>query len=213
MTKFDQDGVIYVGLRFHEDWTINKTCRLARKTAMSPAGHNKCSDHVYYSLIWKTAPSPCGHIFQRTGTIFKLNQAIIKKNVIVNLTSRVLTRFYYSRIRKPDPPDPPPGGHVFQHINRTNVLTIVHEDWTKIRLLECNKISARPPCGHVFQLTCTIFELSRDIIETNVLTEIHEDWTINVTSRVLTSFFFNLTYFEHDHDIITSNLWTKFHED
>ncbi|KAH3802882.1 hypothetical protein DPMN_156578 [Dreissena polymorpha] len=60
-----------------------------------------------------------------------------------------------------------------------------------------------PPCGNVFQKTGTIFELIQDIIKTNVQNKFHEDWTINVTFRMLTSFYYN----------IWTNLLTKFHED
>ena len=55
----------------------------------------------------------------------------------VNVASRVLTRFYYSRIRINAPPL---GSHVFeaniiifeliQDIIETNLLTKFHEDWT-----------------------------------------------------------------------------------
>ena len=54
--------------------------------------------------------------------------------------------------------------------------------------------NARPNCSHVFQATGTILELVQDIIRTNVQTKFHEDWTINVTLRVLTSF-----YYSHSH--------------
>ncbi|KAH3787696.1 hypothetical protein DPMN_165823 [Dreissena polymorpha] len=104
--------------KFHEDWTINVTCRV---------------------LTIKTAPSPGGHIFQQTGTIFQLCLAIIRTNVLTtktaptpcghtnvitkktappnggpwtkNKTSRVLTMFYYSHITKTAPLH---GGYVFQ---------------------------------------------------------------------------------------------------
>ncbi|KAH3789185.1 hypothetical protein DPMN_167358 [Dreissena polymorpha] len=47
--------------------------------------------------------------FQETGTIFELIQESIRTNVLT-----MLTRFYYSHIRK----KPAPGGHVFQPIQR-----------------------------------------------------------------------------------------------
>jgi hypothetical protein len=118
-----------------------------------------------------------------------------------NGTSTVLTRFYYSHIRKTATP---PGSHVFQptgtifelvqDIIGTHVLTKFHEDWTKnvtSRVLTRFYYShirktATPPGGHVFQPTGTIFELVQDIIGTHVLSKFHEDWTINVASRVLT---------------------------
>ncbi|KAH3736743.1 hypothetical protein DPMN_043316 [Dreissena polymorpha] len=104
----------------------------------------------------------------------------------VNVASRVLTRFYYSHIRKNAPPL---GSHVFQaniiifeliqDIIETNLLTKCHEDWT---------INEKCPIpgGHVFKATTTIFALIQDIIGTNLLTKLHDDRKIIVTSRVLT---------------------------
>jgi len=121
-----------------------------------------------------------------------------------NVTSRVLTRFYYSHIRKTAPP---PGSHVFQQtrtifklirdIVRTNVLTKFHEDWTinvtsrvLTRFYYSHIRKTAPPLGgHVFHPTETIFELVQDFIGTHVPTKFHEDWTKNVTSRVLTRFY------------------------
>ena len=108
----------------------------------------------YYSHIRKNAPAPASHVFQPTGIIFKLVQDIIGMNLLtkfhedqtVNVASRVLTRFYYSYIRK----------------------------------------NAPPLGSHVFQANIIIFELIQDIIETNLLTKFHEDRIINVASRVLT---------------------------
>ncbi|KAH3888858.1 hypothetical protein DPMN_012900 [Dreissena polymorpha] len=71
-------------------------------------------------LTRKNSPPPCGgHIFQPTGIIFELVQDIIGINLLTefhedpttNVASRVLTRFYYSHIRKNAPPL---GSHVFQ---------------------------------------------------------------------------------------------------
>ncbi|KAH3716596.1 hypothetical protein DPMN_059320 [Dreissena polymorpha] len=50
---------------------------------------------------WKHFVTSGGHVFQRTITIFKLTQAIVRTNVLIkfhkdwkiNVTSRVLTRF------------------------------------------------------------------------------------------------------------------------
>ncbi|KAH3698256.1 hypothetical protein DPMN_085775 [Dreissena polymorpha] len=86
-----------------------------------------------------------GHVFQPTGIIFQLVQDIIEINLLtkfhedqtINVASRVLTRFYYSHIRKNAPPL---GSHVFQanvtifeliqDIIETNLLTKFHADWT-----------------------------------------------------------------------------------
>ncbi|KAH3821407.1 hypothetical protein DPMN_123171 [Dreissena polymorpha] len=108
----------------------------------------------------------------------------------INVASRVLTRFYYSHIRKNAPPL---GSH-------TNLPTKFHEDWT-MNVASREKFPA--PGGHVFKATKTIFKLIQDIIGTNLLTkknapppwwpyiigmnlltEFYEDRTINVASRV-----------------------------
>ncbi|KAH3872185.1 hypothetical protein DPMN_035400 [Dreissena polymorpha] len=159
-----------------------------------------------------------------------------------NVTSRVFTCFHYIHIKKNAPPT---GGHVFspiwtifelvRDINKTNVLTSVHDDWAKI--VTSRVKTAPPPGSHVFQLTGTIFELNSHIKETNFLTKFHENWAKIVTSRVFTCFhyihieknapptgrpcFFTdldhfrtlFTSFELDRDIIGTNLLTKFHED
>ncbi|KAH3867629.1 hypothetical protein DPMN_030761 [Dreissena polymorpha] len=91
----------------------------------------------------KKCPAPCGHVFQPTGTIFKLVRYIIVLNLLnkfhevwtIIVASRVLTRFYYSHKRKNAPPL---FSHVFQaniiifeliqDIIETNLLTKGHED-------------------------------------------------------------------------------------
>ncbi|KAH3739541.1 hypothetical protein DPMN_046195 [Dreissena polymorpha] len=105
--------------KFHEDRKINVASRM------------------------KNALPPGGHVFQPTGIIFELVQDIIGMNLLtkfhadqtINVASRVLTRFYYSHIRKNAPPL---GSHVFranvtifkliQDIIKTNLLTKLHED-------------------------------------------------------------------------------------
>ncbi|KAH3703545.1 hypothetical protein DPMN_078582 [Dreissena polymorpha] len=106
----------------------------------------------------------------------------------VNVASRVLTRIYYSHIRKNAPFL---GSHVFkakvtifeliQDISGTNLLSKFHED-RKINVASREKCPA--PGGHVFQQTGIIFELVQDIIGMNLLTKFYEDQTINVASRV-----------------------------
>ncbi|KAH3822194.1 hypothetical protein DPMN_123967 [Dreissena polymorpha] len=92
---------------------------------------------------------------------------------------------------------------------KTNVLTKFHEDWTKnvtsrvdnyvltkfyddwakrVTSRVYTRNPARPPEGHGFQQTGTIFELNQHIIKTNILTKLHEEWASNVTSTVFTSF-------------------------
>ncbi|KAH3726615.1 hypothetical protein DPMN_052482 [Dreissena polymorpha] len=134
------------------------------------------------------------------------------KDRTVKVDSRVLTRFYYSHIRKNAPPL---GSHVFQaniiifkliqDIIETNLLTKFHEDWT-INVASREKCPA--PGGHVFEATKTIFELIQDIIGTNLLTKFHDDRKINVTSRVLIKK--NAPRWSY---IIEMNLLTEFHED
>ncbi|KAH3877357.1 hypothetical protein DPMN_001220 [Dreissena polymorpha] len=135
----------------------------------------------------------------------------------LNVASRVLTRFYYSRIRKNARPPPPLGSHFFQaniiifkliqEIIKTNLLTKFHKDWT-INVASREKCPA--PGGHVFKATKTIFKLIQDFLGTNLLTKFHDDQKINVTSRVLTRkivpphIIFNLFQ-----DIIGMNLLTK----
>ncbi|KAH3801203.1 hypothetical protein DPMN_154850 [Dreissena polymorpha] len=121
----------------------------------------------------KTAPSP----WQPFLTKFHENWA-------KNVTSRVLTCFYYRHIEKNAPPT---GGHVFsliwtifelvREINKTNVLANFHDDWAKIVTSRVfTRKTALPTGGHVFQRTGTTFELNQHIIKTNILTKLHEDW-------------------------------------
>ncbi|KAH3826891.1 hypothetical protein DPMN_128818 [Dreissena polymorpha] len=133
----------------------------------------------------------------------------------VNVASRVLTRFYYSHIRKNAPPL---GSHFFQaniiiyeliqkYIIETNLQTKLHEDWT-INVASREKCPA--PGGHVFKATKTIFKLIQDIIGTNLLTKFHDDRKINVTSRVLTRKIARPLWWPY---IIGMNLLTECHED
>ncbi|KAH3898080.1 hypothetical protein DPMN_022279 [Dreissena polymorpha] len=84
--KFIQD-IIETNLltKLHEDWTINVASR------------EKC-------------PAPGGHVFKANKTIFELIQDIIVTNLLTKfhddrkINYTVLTRFYYSHIRKNAPP-------------------------------------------------------------------------------------------------------------
>ncbi|KAH3879291.1 hypothetical protein DPMN_003194 [Dreissena polymorpha] len=130
----------------------------------------------------KTAPPTGGHVFQRTGTSFELNQLIIMANI--------LTKFHENWAKNKNAP--PTGSDVFspiwtifelvRDINKTNVLTNCHDNWAKIVTSEK---TVTPTGGHANILTN--FELDRDIIGTNLLTKFHEDRTINVASRVFTN--------------------------
>ncbi|KAH3866888.1 hypothetical protein DPMN_030011 [Dreissena polymorpha] len=92
---------------------------------------------------------------------------IFNENWTINVASRVLTRFYYSHIRKNAPP---PVGHVFQP---TGIIFELVQDNIGMNLL--TKKNAPPLGSHVFQANVTIFKLIQDIIRTNLLTKFHED--------------------------------------
>ncbi|KAH3807143.1 hypothetical protein DPMN_135476 [Dreissena polymorpha] len=131
----------------------------------------------------------------------------------INVASRVLTRFYYSHIRKNAPPL---GSHVFhakvtifkliQDIIETNLLTKFHEDSTinvASRVFTRNKQipllrygSGHKSAGQTDSWTDgqrqnnipppLAGDKNAPPLLTNLLTKLHEDWTINVASRVLT---------------------------
>ncbi|KAH3769969.1 hypothetical protein DPMN_171248 [Dreissena polymorpha] len=157
------------------------------KTAPPTSGH-------VFSPIWtfqkRKLPRPPGsHVFQRTGTISKLNSHWTK-----NVTSRVFT----------SKTAPPTGGHVFspiltiiqlvRDINKTNAKLVT----SRVQIRK----TAQPTGGHVFQWTGTTFKLNQHIIKTNILTnfklerdiigtklltKFHGDPTRNVASRVFTN--------------------------
>ncbi|KAH3736146.1 hypothetical protein DPMN_042708 [Dreissena polymorpha] len=158
-------------------------------------------DHWAKSVTSReNAPHPGSHVFQRTGSIFKLNSLFTRKTA------------------------PPTGDHVFQrtgttlklnkHINKTTILTnfkldrgIIrknllikfHEDRRRNMASRPNKENCPPTGGHIFQRTGTTFELNQHIIKTTMLTK-------NVTSTVFTSV-------ELDRGTIWTKLLTKFHKD
>ncbi|KAH3839985.1 hypothetical protein DPMN_113426 [Dreissena polymorpha] len=202
LTNLEIDlGIIGTNLltKFHEDRTRNVASRVfTRKTAPPPHG---------------------GHVFQRTGTTFELNQDIIKTNILTNFkldrdiigtklltkfhedrtrnaASREFTRFLNSQMKKTAPPT---GGHVFQrtgtYIIKTNNLTNfelkIYFIGTKL-LTKFHEDRTRNVASRpcFFQQTGTTFELNQDIIKTNILTN-----------------------FKLDRDIIGTKLLTKFHED
>ncbi|KAH3889970.1 hypothetical protein DPMN_014037 [Dreissena polymorpha] len=123
-----------------------------------------------------------GHFFPLIITILILIRHINKTNVLTkfhddwpkNVTSSIKTFFDSTVVYR-----------------KKNVLTNkCHEDWEKMRLLDCSHKTAPPPGGHVLSLITTIFKLNQDIQKTNILTKFYDDWTKNVTSRVFTSFFY-----------------------
>ncbi|KAH3791374.1 hypothetical protein DPMN_144858 [Dreissena polymorpha] len=157
--------------------------------------------HKFLQTSAKNCPPPSSHVIQLTGTISKFHE-----NWAKNVTSTVFTCFHYIHIEKNAPPT---GGHVFsliptifklvRDINKTNVLTNLHDDWAKIvtsrvftRFLY-SQIGKTATIyiytgGHVFSPISTIFKLVRDImftrktapptgdtIKTNILTNFELD--------------------------------------
>ncbi|KAH3881136.1 hypothetical protein DPMN_005059 [Dreissena polymorpha] len=84
---------------------------------------------------------------------------------LAKLSTRELTRFYYSQIKKNAQV---PRGHIS---SENNILTKFHKDCT---INVTSRVLTRKNTLH------------QDIIETNVLNKFHEDLTINVASRVFT---------------------------
>ncbi|KAH3852967.1 hypothetical protein DPMN_095488 [Dreissena polymorpha] len=146
----------------------------------------------------------------------------------VNVASRVLTRFYYSHIRKNAPPL---GSH-------TNLLTNCHEDRTinvafRVHVFQAN-VNVPPwrPCFHEDWTINVVFRLKNTPplgshvfqAKTNLLTKIHEDRKINVASRVKNApppggHTINVASIEKCPALgshvfqANTNLLTKFHED
>ena len=110
---------------FHDDWAKIVTSRVFTR--------------FLYSLIRKTAPPTGGHVFQRTGTTFELNQHIIKANILTklhedwawNVTSTVFTSFFF--FWPSDLVFDPawPSFELDRDIIVTKLLTKFHEDRTR----------------------------------------------------------------------------------
>ncbi|KAH3862468.1 hypothetical protein DPMN_025435 [Dreissena polymorpha] len=176
--------IIRTNVLTHEDWTIHVTLRVKNSP---PNGSNDIigtnlltkfhgDRTINGDSIVKNAPTPGGHVFQQTGTIFILVQDMIGTNL--------LTKFHDDRTKNVASRKkcPTPGGHVCQP---TGIIFELVQDMMG-RIFFLTRKNAPPPGSHVFQTTATIFKHVQDIIETNLLTKFHEDRTINVTSRVLT---------------------------
>ncbi|KAH3800967.1 hypothetical protein DPMN_154610 [Dreissena polymorpha] len=105
----------YILAKFYEDWNIN--------FAHLRGFHDDWEKNVTSRV--KTAPPTCGHVFQRIGTTFELNQNIIKTNFLtklhddwaLNVTSTVFTRFFFFYIFRTRP-----------RFHWTQLLTKFHED-------------------------------------------------------------------------------------
>ncbi|KAH3715791.1 hypothetical protein DPMN_058504 [Dreissena polymorpha] len=123
-------------------------------------------------MIWqklKTAPPPGSHVIQLTGTIFELNFHIKKKIEKCPAHWRPCFLMIWTIFE------------LVQYINKTSVLTKIHDDWAQI-------VTSIVFTNHVIRLTGIIFELNSHIKETNDLTKFHDNLAKNVTSRVFTCF-------------------------
>ncbi|KAH3854276.1 hypothetical protein DPMN_096814 [Dreissena polymorpha] len=164
-----------------------------------------------YSQIWKSAPTTGGHVFQRIGTTFELNQDIITFELDRDfIGTKLLTKFhedgtrnvayrvFMSKCLRTD-------GRTYDGqrpcSSHFHVITRYYWDKSSDQVSRRSKINvasrvltrknAPPPDSHVFQPTGIIFELFQDIIRMNLLTKFHEDRTVNVASRVLTRFYYS----------------------
>ncbi|KAH3712523.1 hypothetical protein DPMN_072274 [Dreissena polymorpha] len=89
-------------------WTIFKLVRDINKTNVLTNFHDDWATIVTSRVFTKkTAPPTGGHVFQRTGTSFELNQHIIKTNILTNfelhrdcIGTKVLTKFHEDRTIK-----------------------------------------------------------------------------------------------------------------
>ncbi|KAH3882092.1 hypothetical protein DPMN_006023 [Dreissena polymorpha] len=86
--------------KFHEDRKINVDSRV--KNAPPPGSSQIQTRQIFTGQ--NTAPPTGGHVFQRTDTIFELNQHIIKTNILTNfelslgvIGTSVLTKFHEDR--------------------------------------------------------------------------------------------------------------------
>ncbi|KAH3854396.1 hypothetical protein DPMN_096938 [Dreissena polymorpha] len=73
-------------------------------------------------LYTKTAPPPCCHVSQQTGTILELSRYILRTNDLTNWTQK----------RLQEKTAPPPGVHFHEDCTiNVKVLTSFHEDQTR----------------------------------------------------------------------------------
>ena len=110
---------------FHDDWAKIVTSRVFTR--------------FLYSQIRKTAPPTGGHVFQRIGTTFELNQDIIKTNILTklhedwawNVTSTVFTRFFFFWPSDLVFDPAQPSFELGRDFIGTKLLTKFHEDGTR----------------------------------------------------------------------------------
>ncbi|KAH3713869.1 hypothetical protein DPMN_073670 [Dreissena polymorpha] len=189
---------------FHDDWAKIVT--------------SKVFTRFLYSHIKKTAPPTGGHVFQRSGTTFELNQHIIKTDIKTKLHEdwalNVTSTFF----------------ELDRDIIGTNFLTKFHKDST----INVASRVFKNKCGWMDgqtddrQRPVTKAHLSNQ--ETKVLTKFHENWAKNVTSKVFTCFHYIhieknapptgshvfspiWTIFELVQEINKTNVLTYFHDD
>ncbi|KAH3719267.1 hypothetical protein DPMN_062099 [Dreissena polymorpha] len=198
------------GGHFYEDWTINMSFR---KNAPPPGGHDSHPTGTIFDLAQDIIGTNLLTKFHEGRTINVASKVLTRKDApppgghfsedwTINMSFRVLTRFYHSQIGKIAPP---PCGNVFQqtgtifvlvqYIIGTNLRTKFHDD-RKINV--ASRVLTRFDYSH-------IRKNAPYIINTNLLTRFHEDRTINVASSVLTRKNATPPY------IIETNLLTKFH--
>ncbi|KAH3690140.1 hypothetical protein DPMN_193441 [Dreissena polymorpha] len=134
--------------------TNGRRTKIDPKSSPEKSNELKCAKNVTSRVFTrKTAPPTGGHVFQRIGTTFEINQNIIKTNI--------LTNFEHDR------------GFI-----GTNLLTEFDEDRTRnVASRVFTRKTDPPTCGHVFQRTGTTFELIQHFIKTNIFTKLHEDLT------------------------------------
>ncbi|KAH3891392.1 hypothetical protein DPMN_015491 [Dreissena polymorpha] len=174
LSNFDKECFRNVNARVFRNqmWTDGRRTKTNPKTSPEQSAKNMTSEMFTRKTApplaaIKMRPPPGSHVFQRTGTIFKLNSCIYETNVLTifhenwakNATSRVFTCFHYMHIAKTAPPL---GGHVFspiwtifelvRDINKNHVYTKFHDYWAQIVTSRVFTMKTAPP-GHVFQRT------------------------------------------------------------
>ncbi|KAH3718624.1 hypothetical protein DPMN_061430 [Dreissena polymorpha] len=73
--------------KFHENWAKNVTSRVftyINKTNVLTNFHDDWAENVTSRPNKENCPPTGGHVFQRTGTTFELDQHIIKANILTN---------------------------------------------------------------------------------------------------------------------------------
>ncbi|KAH3835353.1 hypothetical protein DPMN_108704 [Dreissena polymorpha] len=174
---------------FFTDWTIFELVRDINKTNVLTNFHDDWAKIVPSRVFTrKNAPPTGGHVFQRTGTTFELNQHIIVANILThfeldrdiigtnllakfheNRTIKVASRVFTNKSHLSNQPCYSTERNHFEHnsrIKETNLLTKFHKIGPKIEKCPAHW---RPY-----------------INKTNVLTNFHDDWAKIVTSRVFT---------------------------